>query len=456
MNRTLIALLFCYCLLACQSAKEPDVEEVVVIGGGLMGSATAWQLAKQGKEVQLIEKQDSVYTEGSSYGEARIARSNNRGNDIWSYLHNRSVSEVQSLIAYLNEGLANPSFKIEDIYTTSAVTYVGRSRIYDRLMASLERQEIKYDIATTKAEGEEKYNVSLPDSVLMQREYNLHSGMINPSALIQHLHHAIIKKGSQVHYNAAVTQITYDSTRKLYQLSVDENGDQRTIYAQKVVSAAGPYTGTLLGDIAPYLDTLINPQRVFLAFLKVNAAVYDNMTVMQQQKLQNYYPVINSSAGTRSGSFFSMIEYYDEQKHPIIKIGGHFQRSPITDLPEIWQTELSQSEIEWSLNSTAGYFKMLNLPVSKEDLEVVDGYSCVYSLTASEVPIVSPLIQEDGNPNSDVVVLGGMSGVGAKGAMTYGLIAANLLLQKEEQDSMYQVTAKALGFDRLRLDVLGK
>jgi len=456
MNRTLITLLCACCLLTCQPSEEPIVEEVVVIGGGLMGSATAWQLAKQGRKVQLIEKQDSVYTEGSSYGEARIARSNNRGNDIWSYLHNRSVGEVESLIAYLNEGLASPSYKIEDIYTTSAVTYVGRSRIYERLLASLERQQIKYDIATTKAEGEEKYDVLLPDSVLMQREYNLHSGTINPRALIQHLHHAITKKGSRVHYNMTVTQIACDSASNLYHLTVDENGKQRVIQAQKVVSAVGPYTGRLLKDMAPYLDTLINPQRVFLAFLKVNAAVYDSMTAVQKQKVQDYYPVINSSAGTRLGSFFSMIEYYDEQNHPIIKIGGHFQRSKVADLNDIWKTDLSESEIEWSLNSTAGYFRMLNLPVGKQDFEVVDGYSCVYSLTKSEVPIVSPLLQADGEPNQDVVVLGGMSGVGAKGAMTYGLIAANLLLQKEEPDSMYRVTAEALGFDRLRLDVLGE
>ena len=87
------------------------------------------------------------------------------------------------------------------------------------------------------------------------------------------------------------------------------------------------------------------------------------------------------------------------------------------------------------------------------DLELVDGYSCVYSLTETEVPLVTPIVRADSTPNTDFIVLGGMSGVGAKGAMTYGLIAANLMNGVSETDSMYAVTQKALGFERLLEDL---
>jgi len=86
--KNLLFLLFAALLLtACPPLEE---HELVVIGGGLMGSATAWQLANEGHKVLLIEQQDTVYTTGSSQGTARIARSSNRGDDIWSYLHNLS------------------------------------------------------------------------------------------------------------------------------------------------------------------------------------------------------------------------------------------------------------------------------------------------------------------------------------------------------------------------------
>ena len=221
---------------------------------------------------------------------------------------------------------------------------------------------------------------------------------------------------------------------------------------KKIVSAAGPYTGPLLKDVAPYFAEIIHPQRVFLAFLKIKTEVYDKLDDQEIDRLHSFYPVINSAKGTRDGSFFSMIEYLDENNHPIIKIGGHFQRSDIDDLDAIWEKELTQSEITWSLNNTADYFALLNVPVTVNDIEFIDGYSCVYSLTETEVPFVTPIIGSDEKPNYNAIVLGGMSGVGAKGAMTYGLMAANYFenaMETNQPDSMYMVVQKALGYDRL-------
>lgn len=439
----------------CQSEDTEKIHEVVVIGGGLMGSSSAWHLSNQGNDVLLLEKQDSVYTQGSSYGLARIARSNNRSNDIWSYLHNHSVEETKALIQYLNTSGADNSFNMEDLYTTCPVTYVGRIGIYDQLLSSLIRQEVEYDLITSPAEAKSKLDVNLPDEVLIQREYNEHSGTLNPHQLIRHLHRAVNAKGNSIRYNSKVTQLTYNKGEDIYEIHTEDTktGVTNSIKAEKVVCAAGPYNGTLLKDLAPYFDTLINPQRVFLAYFKIDKAVYESLNESGQEKLKTFFPVINSSTGTRSGSFFSMIEYYDENNYPVIKIGGHFQRTSIDNLDEIWNEELKPSEIDWSRNSLGRYFELLNLAVNLEDLELIDGYSCVYSLTKNEVPFVTPIIDQDGSPNHDLIVLGGMSGVGAKGSMTYGLIAANLLNQKTSRDSMYMAVEKAIGFERLLEDL---
>lgn len=427
--------------------ENPNMNEVVVIGGGLMGSSTAWQLSKKGKSVLLLEKQDSVYTQGSSYGEARIARSNNRGNDMWSYLHNRSVKETEELIDFLNND-THKVYTMEDIYTTSPVTYVGRTQIYDKLMASLKRQKIDYKIANTPKEGLEVFNAILPDNVLMQREYNKYSGTVNPKRLIQLLHKAIIKKNNEVKYGQTVTAIKKLPT--YYEISVTDNKtkEQYIIKSKKVVSAAGPYTGKLLKKISPIFDSLINPERVFLSFLKIKDESYANLSQTQIEVIKKSYPVINSSTGTRDGSFFSMIENYIDDK-PIIKIGGHFQRSKIRNLDQVWNEKLTPDEIKWSKEGTLRYFKLLQLPLNIEDLELVDGYSCVYSLTKSEVPYVTPLPKNNLEPDMNFIVLGGMSGVGGKGAMTYGLIGANLITNESEADTQYIEIKKALGFNRL-------
>ena len=445
-------LLISVILFGFSSSPDQTQAPVVVIGGGLMGSATAWQLVNQGRNVLLFEQQDSLYTYGSSYGEARIARSNNRGNDIWSYLHNCSVREVEKLISFLNEE-DSLAFSMEDIYTSTPVSYVGRTSIYEKLHASLIRQKVDYKMATTPQEGRELFDVNLPEDVLLQIEYNQYSGMINPQALIKALHEGIIRKGGTILYNHKVTSVAeYDG---LYEVAAENTKTGENIFLKNkyLLSAAGPYTGNLLENVAPYYQDLINPQRVFLAFLRIQPETYHSFTEVQKTKLLKAYPVINSSTGTRDGSFFSMIEYFDEEGAPVIKIGGHFQRSDIENLDEVWKQKLSEEEITWSKNGTKRYMDLLELPVAIEQMELVDQYSCVYSLTETEVPIVSYRIDEEGIIDSNFVSLAGLSGVGAKGAMAYGMMAANLINKQTIVDSMYQVTMDAMGVERLQSDI---
>ncbi|MFE0731494.1 FAD-dependent oxidoreductase [Streptomyces antibioticus] len=51
-----------------------SVRRVVVIGGGVMGSAAAWRLAARGGEVTLLERFRPGHDRGSSYGTSRIFR----------------------------------------------------------------------------------------------------------------------------------------------------------------------------------------------------------------------------------------------------------------------------------------------------------------------------------------------------------------------------------------------
>ena len=48
--------------------------DVIVVGGGVMGSAAAWWLARRGREVVLLEQFGQGHTRGSSHGRSRIFR----------------------------------------------------------------------------------------------------------------------------------------------------------------------------------------------------------------------------------------------------------------------------------------------------------------------------------------------------------------------------------------------
>ena len=48
--------------------------DVIVIGAGAMGSATAWWLAKRGRDVVVLDRFEPGHLRGSSHGSARIFR----------------------------------------------------------------------------------------------------------------------------------------------------------------------------------------------------------------------------------------------------------------------------------------------------------------------------------------------------------------------------------------------
>ncbi|MGH9187612.1 MAG: FAD-dependent oxidoreductase, partial [Acidimicrobiales bacterium] len=53
---------------------QPARADVVVVGAGVAGSATAWWLARRGHDVVLLEQFEQGHDRGSSHGATRIFR----------------------------------------------------------------------------------------------------------------------------------------------------------------------------------------------------------------------------------------------------------------------------------------------------------------------------------------------------------------------------------------------
>lgn len=450
MEKLLLISLIAIIFTSCQTPQK--VENIIVIGGGLMGSSTAWQLSKYGEDVLLIEQQDSIYTFGSSLGAARISRSLGPKNDLFSYLQQTSVAETEKLIRFLNEKDGNSSHQMEDVYHTSPVTYIRYKSQEAEVTELLTDQIDQYEFAPNEAAALALFGMTIPDSLMIIREYKKHSGTLNPTNLISKLHQGVKHSGNRVWYNEKVTRLKKIQDHFEVELTNQKTGEKKTLLSKKVVSAAGPYNGSLMKEVAPYVSELIIPKRLFLAFFKIKKAIYESWSLKDKKRLQDFYPV----ADIDSEIYYSMIEGYDEDQNPIIKVGGHFLRTDIEDLDKVWQKELTNEEIDWSKSNTMDYLNMLNLPLQETDLVYHRGYSCVYSLTKSEVPYVTNIVNQEDALDSNMVLVGGMSGIGAKGALTYGLIAANLLLQKEDNSNLYQKAIAALGSERLKIDIQQK
>jgi len=421
-----------------------DGFDTIVIGGGLMGTSAAWHLSADGEKVLLIEKQPKMYHQGSSYGEARITRSLGPKEDIFSWLHNRAVAETKKLAGFLDGNSSTGSRIMDEIYTTNPVTYIYyhyQKEITDKLIIG---QLDPISVALNPEEAARKFGMHIAENAIVIRELKEYSGTLNPGLLIKNLHRAINLCDSHIKYNCLVSHLSKKNGLFEISLNDSETGNISEITAKKLVIAAGPYSGNLLKNIAPALDQRITPKRVCLSFFSISQDTWHRLTAEHKSKITDYYPLIDMSPDF----IFSMIEKWDNYGAPVIKTGGHLRREPVVDLDSVWKKELSQNEIEWAHHTTARYFEMLNVPVGRDDLIYTGGYSCVYSMTDSEVPLVSEVADSNNNKIPGLVVMGGMSGIGAKGSMVYGLIAKNLLLNKNETDEMYLKTVHALSINR--------
>lgn len=273
------------------------------------------------------------------------------------------------------------------------------------------------------------------------REFKQYSGTLNPRVLISKLHQAIQKAGGNVLFNEKVCRLEKADGLFKVELRNTKTGKIQQLESKRLLIAAGAFNGSLMKTIAPRVDQLIHPQRTCLTFIKINDETYTRLSAKQKQRFRDFYPVAEMSGDV----FYSMIEHVEDDGSPLLKVGGHFLRTTVDNLDSVWQQELSPQEIEWSVNYTLTYLAMLNLPVQASDLVFVRGYSCVYALTESEIPLVCHVSDDAHEIDPNCVLIGGMSGVGAKGSLAYGLIAANLLLDKDDSSEMYQKTKLALG-----------
>lgn len=96
------------------TVSEQNRFDVIVVGAGLMGSATAWALARRGRSVLVIEQYEPAGARGSSHGSARIVRRayadplytrlTGRAFELWRELELRSGTMLLRMLGGIDWG----------------------------------------------------------------------------------------------------------------------------------------------------------------------------------------------------------------------------------------------------------------------------------------------------------------------------------------------------------------
>jgi sarcosine oxidase len=200
--------------------------ETVVVGGGAMGSATAWHLARRGRQVTLIERFGARHTMGASHGRSR----------------NFNVTYVEPTYQAMLQEAAILWRELEDESGTSLLDLVGITNhgagvapdLADVLGAFGVRAQM-----LTPAEAQERWTGIRFDTRVL---HSPDGGRIDAEEAVAALQSEVSRRGGEVLLDTPVESLRVRSDDRVEVITPGE-----VYVADTVVVTAGAWTEKLLG-----------------------------------------------------------------------------------------------------------------------------------------------------------------------------------------------------------------
>ena len=164
--------------------------DTLVLGGGAMGSAAAWELARRGREVTLLERFERGHTNGASHGASR--NFNLSYSDptylamlvealrLWRELEDETDTRLLEQVGLVNHGQGQPFAAVH-----AALTGVG----FDPEMLAV-------------AAAQERWPGIRFDTEVL---YTPEAGRLNANASVAALHRAAARHGARIEHNLPAT-----------------------------------------------------------------------------------------------------------------------------------------------------------------------------------------------------------------------------------------------------------
>jgi sarcosine oxidase len=217
--------------------------DTVVIGGGAMGAATAWWLARGGREVVLLERFERGHTRGSSHGASRIFR--------FAYALPRYVRMAMLALPLWREVEADTGLSL--LETTGGIDH-GEGVGVQAIAEALDNQGAAYDFLTAGAATERWPGMHFDGDVLFQPD----AGRCNSDATVAALLDGAGRHGADVRFEQGAESISlvHDDVR-VRSIGGDE------YRASVAVVAAGAWMEKLTGALVPLPPLEVTQQQVF-------------------------------------------------------------------------------------------------------------------------------------------------------------------------------------------------
>ncbi|CAM6109535.1 unnamed protein product [Calypogeia fissa] len=368
------------------------VYDVVVVGAGIMGACTAYELAKRGKSVLLLEQYDFLHHRGSSHGESRIIR--------MSYPEEYYVEMMLEAFSLWEKAQQDAGYAV---YTRSGGLDLGpvKSASLGSLIKSLQKFNVEHEILNPAQVLDRFSMMHIPED--WHAVYTKQGGIIHASKAVAMFLSLAGKHGATLRDRAKVTKITPNSSLDGTD-GVVVNTSRGDALGRKCILAGGSWMGKLVADITGK-GLPITPLHTTYAYWSVadesEAHLYTE---------EGGFPVficydVPFIYGTPAIEYPGMIKVSNHTGHPC-------NPDTRTVAPDMGMLQATVSP--WIAEMFKG-------KVKHEAPAIAEG--CLYSMTADEDFILDSL------PSCpDILVAAGFSGHGFKMGPLIGRIMADLAL----------------------------
>ncbi|XP_068174418.1 peroxisomal sarcosine oxidase [Antennarius striatus] len=357
--------------------------DCIVIGAGVQGSFTAYQLAKSGKTTLLLEQFVLPHTRGSSHGQTRIIRKAYEQN---FYCH--MMEECYQLWAQLEKETG------VELYRQTGHLVMGPedSQSYQMIKSTLQRNKAPMVLLTKEnfSQYAPHVNLSEGDAALL----DVDGGLLYADRTLKTVQGQFVKLGGVIRDNEPVTDIKPGPV-------VTVSTPSGVYRAKGVVITAGPWANRVLAHTGLQLP---------LKVVKLNVC-YWKEKVPGTYHLKNPFPCFSL---TECQETKVLIYGFPSNEYPgLMKICFHAGKD--TD-PDQRDLQMDRSDIDILKTYIARCFPgLVPEPVVVE--------SCMYTMTPDAHFVL------DYHPDHGNIVIGaGFSGHGFKFGPIIGKILRDLIL----------------------------
>jgi sarcosine oxidase len=206
--------------------------DVVVVGAGVMGLASAWALSRAGRAVTVLEQYEIGHLHGSSHGESRIFR--------FAYDEPEWVQLAQEALPLWRELEAESGLELLSL--TGLLDARDDSR---PLRAALDACSADHELLDA-AEVARRFGIELEGEIVLE----LHGGIVRADRAL-----SAFSRGIRVETGVRVEKLSGNAGVRL-------ETTQGAIDAQLAVVAAGGWATPLVADAGIELDTTVSCETV--------------------------------------------------------------------------------------------------------------------------------------------------------------------------------------------------